>query len=180
MATQNNLIVFVNIMINALESMGVGGRLESLTTKARNTTASLFSMTAPASRQNPLERLFEPFVTGKENGTGLGLAISRRIIQEHEGTLLAANGPAGGALLTVDLPVASDSPDPNRTGDRPHAPFTRASTDPKGFTESVMAKLLVVDDEPAILFSLERAFCPGPDRGPHRAFRGGRAALGRG
>jgi signal transduction histidine kinase len=56
-----------------------------------------------------LERVFEPFVTTKEHGTGLGLAVSRRIVDEHGGTILAANHPEGGAEFTVVLPQCADA-----------------------------------------------------------------------
>jgi two-component system sensor histidine kinase HupT/HoxJ len=39
-------------------------------------------------------------------GTGLGLAITYGIIQEHGGTIEAANAPDGGAVFTIDLPAA--------------------------------------------------------------------------
>ena len=32
-------------------------------------------------------RLFEPYVTNRENGTGLGLSIVKKIIEEHNGSL---------------------------------------------------------------------------------------------
>ena len=32
-------------------------------------------------------RLFEPYVTNRENGTGLGLSIVKKIVEEHNGTL---------------------------------------------------------------------------------------------
>ncbi|HEX7044911.1 MAG TPA: ATP-binding protein [Burkholderiales bacterium] len=52
-----------------------------------------------------LERLFEPYVTTKAKGTGLGLAIVKRIVEEHGGSIEAANMPGGGAAVTIRLPI---------------------------------------------------------------------------
>jgi nitrogen fixation/metabolism regulation signal transduction histidine kinase len=51
------------------------------------------------------ERIFDPYVTSKSRGTGLGLAIVRRLVEEHGGSVSADNDPAGGACVTVRLPV---------------------------------------------------------------------------
>lgn len=54
-------------------------------------------------------KLFEPYVTTRENGTGLGLAIVKKIIQEHGGTLSLldaapfSNGSHPGAKVLIDL-----------------------------------------------------------------------------
>jgi len=62
-----------------------------------------------------LPRIFDPFFTTKEvgRGTGLGLAITYGIIQEHGGSIHAANDPGGGAVFTIELPEELDGPDPS-------------------------------------------------------------------
>jgi len=54
-----------------------------------------------------MERLFEPYVSTKEKGSGIGLAIVKKIIEEHAGQLSAENLAAGGAGITIRLPVSA-------------------------------------------------------------------------
>lgn len=60
-----------------------------------------------------LPHVFEEFrqaddsVTRAHGGLGLGLAIARRIVEQHGGTIAAANRPAGGAVFTISLPAES-------------------------------------------------------------------------
>jgi C4-dicarboxylate-specific signal transduction histidine kinase len=61
-----------------------------------------------------LAHLFEPFFTTKDAGVGLGLglAISAGIVNDFGGTLTGANHPDGGAVFTLDIPVATQAPAP--------------------------------------------------------------------
>ena len=56
-------------------------------------------------------KLFEPYVTTRDEGTGLGLPIVKKIIEEHGGSLTLDDAPAfgedghRGAMAVVTLPV---------------------------------------------------------------------------
>jgi signal transduction histidine kinase len=102
--------VFVNLLLNSMDSMANGGLLRiALEAQAirGGTCRIVFSDSGLGIPDAVLERLFEPFVTTKDRGTGLGLAISRRIVEEHHGRILAANCGGQGASFTVELPLAA-------------------------------------------------------------------------
>jgi len=100
--------VFINIILNALDAMGEGGKLaiqisatdldgkEAVSVKIADTGGGI-----------PLEQLnsiFTPFFTTKESGTGLGLPIANRIITNHGGKIQITNNPGLGVEFRVVLP----------------------------------------------------------------------------
>jgi signal transduction histidine kinase len=52
-----------------------------------------------------MERLFTPFFTLRPGGTGLGLTIAKRIIEDVGGVIRLSNVAAGGAQVSVWLPL---------------------------------------------------------------------------
>ncbi len=100
--------VFVNLLLNGLESMPTGGQLKLAATSndSRHTIQVSVRDSGMGIPEEILKRLFEPFATSKDRGTGLGLAVSRRIVTEHHGTIHAANANEGGAVFDVVLPAA--------------------------------------------------------------------------
>jgi two-component system sensor histidine kinase MtrB len=57
-----------------------------------------------------LPHIFERFYKAdaartRSAGSGLGLAITEENVRLHGGTIRAANGPDGGAVLTVEIPL---------------------------------------------------------------------------
>src|SRR5581483_10234415 len=106
--------VFLNMVMNAehaIASTGAGGRIEVATSVAPTGDRIVASVrdTGTGIPEDTLSRIFEPFYTTKEvgKGTGLGLAIAYGIVQEHGGQIMAANHPDGGAVFTVELPIAA-------------------------------------------------------------------------
>lgn len=113
------LQVLLNLIVNAIDAMPGGGRLTIRTNRQQNR-----QRVGPAGSSTALDgavmitisdsgrginadlqsRIFEPFVTTKENGTGLGLSISRQIIEQHGGTISVASQPGQGSTFTIILP----------------------------------------------------------------------------
>ncbi len=55
------------------------------------------------------ERIFEPYVTTREErgGSGLGLYLARMLVESGFGGRLSLTGSPGGAIFVIDLPVSS-------------------------------------------------------------------------
>jgi signal transduction histidine kinase len=96
--------VFLNLCLNALDAMPTGG---ALTLHVRPRPPGRVEVevadTGPGIARGMMPRLFEPFASGKDTGLGLGLVISKRIVDDHAGTIAAANRPGGGASFFVTL-----------------------------------------------------------------------------
>jgi signal transduction histidine kinase len=116
--------VFVNVMLNALDSMPDGGEL-SIT--IRRSPRGLKSEKSPEGcpaicvevadtgsgiSEAVLPRIFEPFYTTKKGGrgTGLGLAIAARIVDAHDGTMEVSSRTGGGTTFTIRIPALGSPP----------------------------------------------------------------------
>ena len=103
--------VFMNLLLNALEAMGMNGTLtvgtEILHAKSGTRILRiLIRDTGVGIAAEYQARLFEPFFTTKKHGTGLGLAISQSIIQEHKGKIEVQSEVRKGSTFSILLPTA--------------------------------------------------------------------------
>ncbi len=119
--------VFVNLLLNAADSMPSGGPLTLRIRAQPADEASAGGGGPPATLcidvedrgsgipPESLPHIFEPFFTtkGGGRGTGLGLAIAARIVDAHHGNLSVEPRETGGTTFTVHLPQAdADAADP--------------------------------------------------------------------
>jgi PAS domain S-box-containing protein len=105
--------VVVNVCLNALEAMDEGGTLHVHATLRDRTAARRVVVritdTGPGIRVEPVNRVFEPFLTSKPAGCGIGLGLTvvERIVELHGGSVAVCNRKPKGAEVTITLPVGN-------------------------------------------------------------------------
>ncbi|MFY3745176.1 sensor histidine kinase [Anaeromyxobacter sp. Red801] len=99
--------VFVNLLLNAIDASGPGGRVEVSTAAADGRVSVRVTDHGAGIDPEHLPRIFDPFFTTKEvgQGTGLGLSVSYGIVRSHGGALRVDSAPGRGATFTVELPA---------------------------------------------------------------------------
>jgi signal transduction histidine kinase len=111
-------LVLTNLIANALKFTRQGTVTLRLTAGDRDGLRIEVADTGIGIDPAMRERIFEPFVQGREaarfGGTGLGLAICRDIVARLGGTIVVRDNPGGGSVFCVDLPLpvppAGDDP----------------------------------------------------------------------
>jgi len=99
--------VFMNVIINALQSMPEGGELNVSTAIEGNPQHIVVTIkdTGSGISEEDMSRIFQPFYTSKKTGTGLGLSISYGIIKAHGGEVEIKSNHEEGTSFFIYLPV---------------------------------------------------------------------------
>ncbi len=101
--------VFLNLLLNAIQSMSEGGELtidiQQVVKDNKPMLKFYFSDTGAGIKAEDLPNLFNPFFTTKQEGTGLGLSICYRIIEQHAGKIGVESSPGEGASFSLWLPL---------------------------------------------------------------------------
>lgn len=152
--------VLMNLIVNAIDAMPEGGRLDIATLRRSLYQADLAAQpdaragdyvvlsvcdTGLGMTEEVRQQVFEPFfTTKKENeGTGLGLSMVYGIIRQHGGWIQVHSKPGQGSRFEIFLPAEDE------TAAQPDRP-SRART-------AGQEKLLLVEDDPAVLSFVESA-----------------------
>jgi len=141
--------VFLNLLTNATDAIPEGAAAQHTIRIATRTDALGRAVVEVADTgvgiaPHVAPRVFDPFFTTKApgKGTGLGLAMCHRIVTELGGEI-SFDSREGSTRFTVALPAAEERA--LRTDETSQPPTSRTR-----------GRILIVDDERALLVSLER------------------------
>ncbi|MBI4054776.1 MAG: PAS domain S-box protein [Elusimicrobia bacterium] len=142
--------VVINLVNNACDAVSPGAGAQEIRISGQIQKGKVrveVSDSGPGIPESARGRLFDPFFTTKPagRGTGLGLTVCRQILEEHGGRIgLQETAEGSGATFWFELPVAHRRVSEQKQG-------VRLSREVRG------KRVLVVDDEPAVLALLRKS-----------------------
>jgi len=104
--------VFLNLILNAIQSTHKGGRITVRTEAIGNIIQIEINDTGCGIPPDELPHLFEPFYSNRTDGcgTGLGLFISNTLVRQMGGELRVGSRAGHGSVFTVCLPAEQSEP----------------------------------------------------------------------
>jgi signal transduction histidine kinase len=99
--------ILTNLLENAAEAAGAGGRILGATVAGNGRVAIEVHDSGPGLSEQARSSLFQPTISFKKKGMGLGLSIARKSALLSGGDLVLVKGELGGAGFRLLLPVAN-------------------------------------------------------------------------
>jgi nitrogen fixation/metabolism regulation signal transduction histidine kinase len=96
--------ILTNLLENAAEAAGDGGRILGVTASENGRVAIEVHDSGPGLSEQARASLFQPTISFKKRGMGLGLSIARKSALLCGGDIVAVKGELGGAGFRVLLP----------------------------------------------------------------------------
>lgn len=100
--------ILTNLLENAAEAAGQGGRILGVTAAANGRVAIEVHDSGPGLSEQARSSLFQPTITFKKRGMGLGLSIARKSALLSGGDIVLVKGELGGAGFRVLLPASAN------------------------------------------------------------------------
>jgi two-component system nitrogen regulation sensor histidine kinase NtrY len=100
--------ILTNLLENAAEAAGEGGRILGVTAATNGRVAIEVHDSGPGLSEQARSSLFQPTISFKKRGMGLGLSIARKSALLSGGDIVVVKGELGGAGFRVLLPIATN------------------------------------------------------------------------
>jgi len=102
---------FLNLVFNAIEAMGPGGRLEVVSTGRNEERIAEVQIqdTGHGIPRKHLNHIYDPFFTTKAmgEGTGMGLSIVYGVVKNHQGKIKVHSDVGKGTTFTIQFPLTA-------------------------------------------------------------------------
>src|SRR5690242_11356356 len=99
----------LNLVLNAVQAMSAGGRLDVATGSSGNKLWLTIEDTGPGMSAERVKQIFEPFNTTKSRGLGLGMPYAQKVINQHGGRITVDSEPGKGTHVRIELPATDRS-----------------------------------------------------------------------
>jgi two-component system, NtrC family, sensor histidine kinase HydH len=97
--------VFINLILNAIQSMPDGGKIEITGRALKNFIEIEIRDYGIGIEPEKRDQIFDPFFTTKNDGSGLGLSIAYQLVKQHEGDIQLRKTDGQGSLFVICLPI---------------------------------------------------------------------------
>jgi signal transduction histidine kinase len=95
--------ILLNLVINALQAMPIGGKLVFRTIQENNNLHIEIEDTGGGIDETIKAKIFDPFFSTKDKGLGLGLSVVYKIINQHNGQIQIFNTKNGARMRVTFL-----------------------------------------------------------------------------
>jgi PAS domain S-box-containing protein len=139
--------VFVNLIVNAVDAMPRGGKLDINCRRHGDRLHLQFVDNGMGMAEDVRQKIFEPFFSTKgAHGTGLGLSVSYSIVERHLGSISVRSEVGKGSVFTIELPIGVSDP---------------TMQEPLAKDSAPALHILVVDDERSVRETLAEMLMAG-------------------
>lgn len=103
-------IAFTNIIINAIEAMDTGEGVLKISTIQKNDMVRVcIEDNGKGIPEEEVQKLFDPFFTGKSGGMGLGLTTTKNILNGHNAQVHVTTKEGEGTTFVIGFPVENQN-----------------------------------------------------------------------
>lgn len=139
------IVILEHLLSNAIEALPEGGHIGVIARQVEKNVELIVKDDGIGLSEDIVRRVFEPFfTTKKEVGPGLGLTTVHGLVTSWKGEIAVESSVGKGSCFRIALPVYHVSELPE--------------AEPQDLSDGQSLRLLIVDDEPIVRFTLSEYF----------------------
>jgi len=110
--------VFLNLLLNAVESIGSRGKINILLREDTEDHALRIEIgdTGKGIEAKDIDHLFNPFYTTRHESVGLGLFVTKQIMDRYQGSIRVESRPGKGSWFILKFPFVEENKQPEPEG----------------------------------------------------------------